>query len=96
MTRKIAVEDGGDSKHLPGELIDIERLKTINKELEDENKAPIVGSNVLLGITRASLSTDSFISASSFQETARVLTDASIRGKKDVMYGLKENVIIES
>ena len=93
MTRKIAVEDGGDSKHLPGELIDIERLKTINKSLKMKIKHQLL-KNVLLGITRASLSTDSFISASSFQETARVLTDASIRGKKDVMYGLKENVII--
>tara|TARA_A100001015_G_scaffold300191_1_gene385262 strand:- start:2019 stop:6164 length:4146 start_codon:yes stop_codon:yes gene_type:complete len=94
MTRKALILEEGDSKFLPNELIDVKLLERLNKELIDENKEPIVASGVLLGITRASLNTDSFISASSFQETARVLTDAAIRGKTDEMYGLKENVII--
>ena len=94
MTRKMMVEDGGGSNMLINDLIDLKVLEEINEELVSENKEPVVANGVLLGITRASLNTDSFISASSFQETARVLTDAAIRGKSDPMYGLKENVII--
>ncbi|MEK9726561.1 MAG: DNA-directed RNA polymerase subunit beta' [Candidatus Margulisiibacteriota bacterium] len=94
MTRKVVVQDGGDSTFLPNELIDIKRVDQENKDLLDQNKTPISFEGVLLGITRSSLNTESFISASSFQETARVLTEAAIRGKKDTMYGLKENVII--
>ena len=94
MTRKVFIEDGGDSDFLPNELIDKKVFNGKNEELISNKKEPIVGNDVLLGITRASLNTDSFISAASFQETARVLTDAAIRGKKDEMYGVKENVII--
>ena len=94
MTRKVMIQDGGDSSFLPNELIDIRRVNSANAELRKEKKAEIIYDGVLLGITRSSLNTESFISASSFQETARVLTDAAIRGKSDSMYGLKENVII--
>ena len=94
MTRKMLVQDGGDSMLLPNELVDIRRVEEQNEELLAQKKTPVQAEGVLLGITRSSLNTDSFISASSFQETARVLTDAAIRGKKDTMYGLKENVII--
>ncbi len=94
MTRKVMVQDGGDSTLLPNELVDIKRVNEINAELSTQKKAEVSALGVLLGITRSSLNTESFISASSFQETARVLTDAAIRGKSDAMYGLKENVII--
>ena len=94
MTRKVVVQDGGDSALLPNELVDIRRLNETNEELASQNKTQVASEGVLLGITRSSLNTESFISASSFQETARVLTDAAIRGKSDSMYGLKENVII--
>ena len=94
MTRKMLVQDGGDSMLLPNELVDIRRVEEQNEELLAQKKTPVQAEGVLLGITRSSLNTESFISASSFQETARVLTDAAIRGKKDTMYGLKENVII--
>ena len=94
MTRKVVVQDGGDSALLPNELVDIRRLNETNEELASQNKTQVASEGVLLGITRSSLNTESFISASSFQETARVLTDAAIEGKSDSMYGLKENVII--
>jgi DNA-directed RNA polymerase subunit beta' len=91
MTRKVRIVNPGSTDLLPGELIDQAALDKINVNHKDE---PCDGVEVLLGITKASLSTDSFISAASFQETARVLTEAAIRGKTDQMYGLKENVII--
>ena len=91
MTRRMRILKPGDSTLLPGELIDKLTLDAVNKEITKEKAE---GEEVLLGITKASLTTESFISAASFQETARVLTDAAIRGKIDKMYGLKENVII--
>ena len=94
MTRKLIVLDGGDSLLLPNELVDTRRVSDENSRLDQDGKELVKYTHVLLGITRASLNTESFISASSFQETARVLTEAAIRGKKDAMYGLKENVII--
>jgi DNA-directed RNA polymerase subunit beta' len=94
MTRKFMVLDGGDSSFLPNQLIDLKVLEQENEQLKQENKNLINVNGVLLGITRASLNTSSFISAASFQETARTLTEAAIRGKVDEMYGLKENVII--
>ena len=94
MLKKVTVEDPGDSDFLMGSLVD--RLAVIfkNEELEAEGKKPIVYKQELLGITKASLATDSFLSAASFQETTRVLTDAAIKGKVDPLVGLKENVII--
>ncbi|MFC1617062.1 DNA-directed RNA polymerase subunit beta' [Candidatus Margulisiibacteriota bacterium] len=94
MARKINISDMGDSPFLPNELMEINTFQKVNKELLKEGKQPAVGERILLGITRSSLNTESFISASSFQETARVLTEAAIKGKTDDMYGLKENVII--
>jgi DNA-directed RNA polymerase subunit beta' len=91
MTRRVRVLQAGDTTLLPGELIDSAILNKVNKSTKGESAT---ATDVLLGITKASLSTDSFISAASFQETARVLTDAAVRGKRDEMYGLKENVII--
>jgi DNA-directed RNA polymerase subunit beta' len=94
MTRKVRVEAAGDSTFLPGEVLHILEFEAANDELAAEGKAPIEVSPVLLGITKASLNTESFISAASFQETTRVLTEASIEGKRDWLRGLKENVII--
>ncbi len=94
MLRKVDVADAGDSTLLPGEQIDISRLRDLNDKLEGEKKITVRYQNTLLGITKASLVTDSFISAASFQETTRVLTDASVRGAKDELRGLKENVIV--
>ncbi|MBI5701866.1 DNA-directed RNA polymerase subunit beta' [Candidatus Saganbacteria bacterium] len=91
MTKKLRIVKPGDTTLLPGELIDKLALDKINEKVKGDNAE---GEEVLLGITKASLTTESFISAASFQETARVLTDAAIRGKSDEMYGLKENVII--
>ncbi len=91
MTKKVRVLKPGDTTLLPGELLDQKFLEKINDATKGEGASAL---EVLLGITKASLSTDSFISAASFQETARVLTDAAVRGKIDEMYGLKENVII--
>ena len=91
MTSKVRVLNTGDTTLLPGELIDITELEKINSACKGE---PATATEVLLGITKASLSTESFISAASFQETARILTDAAIKGRIDKMYGLKENVII--
>ena len=79
---------------MSGELIDKVQLENINTELKKQNKKPAIGERILLGITKASLQTNSFISAASFQETTRVLTDAAIRGKTDSLDGLKENVIV--
>jgi DNA-directed RNA polymerase subunit beta' len=94
MLKKIEIKNSGDSSLLPGEIIDRIKFDTLNEKLKLENKKPAVGERVLMGITKASLQTESFISAASFQETTRVLTDAAIRGKVDVLQGLKENVIV--
>ncbi|WBW97986.1 DNA-directed RNA polymerase subunit beta' [Oceanirhabdus sp. W0125-5] len=94
MTRKVLIEDAGDSEFLPGEKVDILDVDNANEKIADEGGELIVYSNALLGITKASLATDSFLSAASFQETTRVLTDAAIKGKIDPLIGLKENVII--
>src|SRR5699024_10935868 len=94
MLRKVKVLESGDTDVLPGSLIDIHEFKEVNNEVLLEGKEPAVGEPVLLGITKASLETVSFLSAASFQETTRVLTDAAIKGKTDELLGLKENVII--
>ena len=94
MLRKIRVIDAGDTEVLPGSLIEIQHFNDANKKVLIDGGQPAVGRPVLLGITKASLETDSFLSAASFQETTRVLTDAAIKGKRDELLGLKENVII--
>ena len=93
MMRKVRVEDPGDTMLLSGSMVDISAIKEANNALE-EGQTPATYTDVLLGITKASLATDSFLSAASFQETTRVLTDAAIKGKIDPLLGLKENVII--
>jgi DNA-directed RNA polymerase subunit beta' len=94
MLRKVRVIDAGDTDVLPGSLLDIHQFKEANRKVLLEGKTPATGRPVLLGITKASLETESFLSAASFQETTRVLTDAAIKGKRDELLGLKENVII--
>ena len=94
MLRKIKIEEPGDSEWLPGETVDMVAYRQENQRLEDEGKEKAVGRNMLLGTTKAALATDSFLSAASFQETTRVLTEAAIKGKSDPLIGLKENVII--
>ncbi|MDZ5474271.1 DNA-directed RNA polymerase subunit beta' [Bacillus sp. 31A1R] len=94
MLRKVRVIDAGETTVLPGSLLDIHQFKDANEKALLEGKLPATGRPVLLGITKASLETDSFLSAASFQETTRVLTDAAIKGKRDELLGLKENVII--
>jgi len=94
MLRKIRVVDAGETEVLPGTLLDIHQFTDANAKALREGKLPATGRPVLLGITKASLETDSFLSAASFQETTRVLTDAAIKGKRDELLGLKENVII--
>ncbi|NLX86748.1 MAG: DNA-directed RNA polymerase subunit beta', partial [Clostridiales bacterium] len=94
MLRKVKVEDSGDTSLLPGGLVDIFRFEEENRAVEAEGGSPAIGKRVLLGITKASLATESFLSAASFQETTRVLTEAAIKGKTDPLVGLKENVII--
>ncbi|MYL65893.1 DNA-directed RNA polymerase subunit beta' [Bacillus hwajinpoensis] len=94
MMRKIRVIDAGDTEVLPGSLIDIHQFKGVNRKVLRQGGLPATGRPVLLGITKASLETESFLSAASFQETTRVLTDAAIKGKRDELLGLKENVII--
>lgn len=94
MLRKRKVEDPGDTELLPGGLVDLFELEDENRRVEEEGGKPAVTRPVLLGITKASLATESFLSAASFQETTRVLTEASIKGKTDPLLGLKENVII--
>jgi DNA-directed RNA polymerase subunit beta' len=94
MTSKARVEDGGDTTMLPGELMEIYQIEQVNEAMAITGGAPAEYTPVLLGITKASLNTDSFISAASFQETTRVLTEAAIEGKSDWLRGLKENVII--
>ncbi len=94
MLKRVRIEDSGDSRLLPGSLIDMNELDVINKELEEQGKRPASGKRILLGITKAALATESFLSAASFQETTKVLTEAAIKGKVDNLIGLKENVII--
>jgi DNA-directed RNA polymerase subunit beta' len=94
MLRRVQVEDAGDTRFIPGEEVERAELLTENERVEAEGKQPATFSYKLLGITKASLSTDSFISAASFQETTRVLTEAAIMGKRDELRGLKENVIV--
>ena len=94
MLRKVRVDDGGDTDMFPGSLVDMYEFEDKNKEASAQGKRPATGKRVLLGITKASLATDSFLSAASFQETTRVLTEAAIKGKEDDLIGLKENVII--
>ncbi|MBM7588313.1 DNA-directed RNA polymerase subunit beta' [Bacillus pakistanensis] len=94
MLRKVRVIDAGETEVLPGTLLDIHQFTDSNEKALLEGKIPATGRPVLLGITKASLETDSFLSAASFQETTRVLTDAAIKGKRDELLGLKENVII--
>ncbi len=94
MLKKVRVEDNGDTEMFAGSLIDMYEFEDINNKAIEEGKRPATGKRVLLGITKASLATDSFLSAASFQETTRVLTEAAIKGKVDELVGLKENVII--
>ena len=94
MMRKVRIEESGDTTMLPGEYIDVAEFEEQNAEMIEAGKEPAEGRPILLGITKASLATDSFLSAASFQETTRVLTDAAIKGKVDPLLGLKENVII--
>ena len=94
MLKKVRIEAQNDSSFLPGALVNIYDFIHENKKLKEEGKIPAEGKRILLGISKSSLATDSFLSAASFQETTRVLTEAAIRGKKDELVGLKENVII--
>jgi DNA-directed RNA polymerase subunit beta' len=94
MMRKVQVTDAGDSGFLPGAVVDKHRFRRENERLRKERRKPATGTTLLLGITKASLSSDSFISAASFQETTKVLTEAAIAGKRDYLVGLKENVIL--
>ncbi|MDP3798096.1 MAG: DNA-directed RNA polymerase subunit beta', partial [Polaromonas sp.] len=94
MLRRVVVENVGDSSYIAGEQVERSAMLDANDALRAEGKIPATFSNLLLGITKASLSTDSFISAASFQETTRVLTEAAIMGKRDELRGLKENVIV--
>ena len=94
MLRRVVVENSGDSNYIAGEQVERSEILNTNEALQSDGKMPATYSNLLLGITKASLSTDSFISAASFQETTRVLTEAAIMGKRDDLRGLKENVIV--
>ena len=94
MLKKIVVDEAGDSKFLPGSQVDTIEFQEVNEKLEEEGKTPATGTPIILGITKASLASTSFMSAASFQETTKVLTDAAINGKIDPLIGLKENVII--
>jgi len=94
MLRRVLVAESGDAPFLPGERVDSQRYALVNRELVQEGKRPAEGRPELMGITKASLATDSWLSAASFQETTRVLTEAAIEGKSDRLFGLKENIII--
>ncbi len=94
MLRKVRVETAGDTDMLPGTLIDYNKYNIENEKAVAQGLRPAEGKRLLLGITKASLATESFLSAASFQETTRILTDAAIRGKVDHLQGLKENVIV--
>ena len=94
MLQKVEITDQGDTDMIAGEQVDKIEFDALNVKAKEEGKKPATGTPVLLGITKASLQTRSFISAASFQETTRVLTEAAIMGKKDDLRGLKENVIV--
>ena len=94
MTKKVKIVDAGDTNLLPGELVELQVFEKENEQAKANDKQPATCEYMLLGITKASLNTDSFISAASFQETTRILTEAAVDGKKDMLRGLKENVII--
>jgi DNA-directed RNA polymerase subunit beta' len=94
MLKKTRIEDAGDSEYLPGTLADVLDIEEVNEINEAEGLRPVVANRILLGITKASLATNSFLSAASFQETTKVLTSAAIKGKVDPLIGLKENVLI--
>ena len=94
MLRKVEIVSPGDSDLLKSEQVTLKEVTAINKEILKKDGIPVVYELMLLGITKASLATESFISAASFQETTRVLTEASVRGSKDYLRGLKENVIV--
>ena len=94
MLKKVRIEEAGDTEFLPGTNVDRLIFEDVNNELEKEGKEPAAGEQIMLGITKASLATNSFLSAASFQETTKVLTEAAIKGKVDPLIGLKENVII--
>jgi DNA-directed RNA polymerase subunit beta' len=94
MLKKVRVENNGDTDFLPGTLVDILDYEDMNAQLIAEGKEPAEGKQIILGITKAALATNSFLSAASFQETTKVLTEAAIKGKVDPLIGLKENVII--
>ncbi len=94
MLKRVEIKNPGDSTYLVGEVVDKIEIENVNEKLKKDSKKPAIGERILLGITKASLQTNSFISAASFQETTRVLTDAAIRGKVDKLKGLKENVIV--
>jgi DNA-directed RNA polymerase subunit beta' len=94
MLRRVRIEEPGDTDYLPGELIDSTEFVRKNAEIISQGGEPATASTMLLGITKASLTTDSFLAAASFQETTRVLTEAAITGKVDYLRGLKENVVI--
>ena len=94
MLRKVRIDSPGDTNQLPGELVDRQQYEDINAEILAEGGEPATASPVLLGVTRASLSMESFLAAASFQETTRVLTESAVNGDVDYLRGLKENVII--
>ena len=94
MLKKIRIEEKGDTEFLPGTMVDVLDFEEVNEQLVAEGKEPATGEQIMLGITKASLATESFLSAASFQETTKVLTAAAIKGKVDHLVGLKENVII--
>ena len=94
MLRKVKVEDANDTNLLPGSLVDIFTFEQENRRVMEEGGRPATAKRILLGITKAALATESFLSAASFQETTRVLTEAAIKGKEDPLVGLKENVIL--
>ena len=94
MLKKVEIKEPGDTDFLLNETVDLIDIVKINEDLKKQGKKPAVYERILLGITKASLQTKSFISAASFQETTRVLTDAAIKGKVDYLEGLKENVIV--
>ena len=94
MLKKIRIENSGDTEFLPGTLVDVLDFEEINENLKELGERPAEGVQVMLGITKASLATNSFLSAASFQETTKVLTEAAIKGKVDPLIGLKENVLL--
>ena len=94
MLKKVRIENNGDTEFLPGTLVDVLDFEEMNEKLTAEGKEPAEGKRIILGITKAALATESFLSAASFQETTKVLTEAAIKGKVDNLIGLKENVII--